>query len=179
MTDESATDGAVTPEDAVAIAQQALSKINELEGELANAQDRIDHLAGRVVELEVDRERREEEREYEDLSRDEKIGKVRRYGFREARENGGGINLEYNDIKRYVFDGQPSAMHCYDLMRWAANGQGTNSGADGFEYRESSSRTNHLHVDAAEARRWAAAYSKNKHTPDIYSENKAELEGDD
>ena len=137
----------ILPEDALQVAQRALAKANridDVEQELADLQDQVTALELRLSEF-------DDERDYRDLSRDEKIGMVREYAFERA-TSGRGRTFDVSDIREGLFDGKPSRDHCYDLMRWAGE-------ATGFEYREPSGRKYHLRVDpdrAREARLYSA-----------------------
>ena len=131
----------VRPEDALQVAQRALAKANrvdELDEEIAELTDRLTALELRVSEFDDDRP-------YQNLSRDDKIGMVREYAFERA-TSGRGRTFDVNDIREGLFDGKASRDHCYDLMRWSSE-------ARGFEYREPSGGNYHLRVDPDEARR--------------------------
>lgn len=131
----------VEPEEALHVAQRALVKANrvdDLEKRLAEAEDDLAQLSLRLSSF-------DEDRDYGALSRDDKIGRVREYGFERATDDRGRV-FDVNDIREGLFDGLASRDHCYDLMRWAAE-------ARGFEYKEPSGRNNCLVVDPAEARR--------------------------
>ncbi|MFA1612027.1 hypothetical protein [Halobellus rubicundus] len=163
------TDGAdVTAEDALQVAQRALAKVNDLEGELEEL--RAEH-EGTVEELTALRLRTSEystDRPYDQLTRDEKIGMVREHAFEKADDaTNGRARLVWDDIKWSVFDGEPSRGHCYDLLRLAA-GTDENSqrdihdGAVGFRYRDPDDGTIHLAVDADLAKRHRQSFAANK-----------------
>jgi len=144
---------AVSPEDALQVAQRALGKGNDLETELnelrSEYQDTADELAAVKMRLsEID-----DEREYASLTLDEKIGKVREHAYRRATDTNGKAALDYKDVMWSVFDGEPSAMHCYKLRRRAAD-------AKGFDVSEKDKKR--LTVDAKTAKRGVAFYSENK-----------------
>jgi hypothetical protein len=135
----------VTPEDAIQVAQRALVKSNETEELVASLEEELadvkEDLTGAMLRLsEID-----DERDYRDLTRNEKIGMVREYAFERA-SSGRGRTFDVTDIREGLFDGAPSRDHCYDLMEWAAE-------ARGFEYNTPASRNYHLTVDPDEAKR--------------------------
>lgn len=141
----------VTPRDALAIAQRALAKANDLEAD----RDRIDDLADRVAQLELRVSALDEDRAYESLTTDDRIGLVREHAFEKATETTGKAALDYNAIKWEVFDGEPSADYCYTLMERAAE-------TDGFNVETPPSGNRSLVVDAAAAKRGAVFSSANK-----------------
>jgi hypothetical protein len=65
-------------------------------------------------------------RDYARLTKQQKVHRVRRTLVEEAARSDGTARLRYKDVK-WLFDGQPSTGHCYDLMEVAAN-------LDGFVY---------------------------------------------
>lgn len=137
----------VTPEDALAVAQRALSKTNEL-GEL---ETQVEDLQERVVALELRLSEYSDERDYRDLTLDDKIGMVREHAFNKAAGSGGRTKLDYSDVMWEVFDGEPSADHCYKLMRLAAGGEDTDS-IPGFKMANPDTGNKHLRVDADRAK---------------------------
>lgn len=148
------SDPDVTPRDALAIAQRALAKANGIEDDLAE----IEALRDRVAKLELRLNERDADRAYESLSRAEKVGHVREHAFEKATSHAGKAALDYNAIKWEVFDGEPSADHCYTLMEMAAE-------IDGFAVRTPASGNRSLTVDATAAKRGAVFSSANKDAP--------------
>lgn len=63
---------------------------------------------------------------YEQLSKEQKVYRVRKALVEDAARSGGTAALHYDDVK-WLFDGHPSPGHCYDLMKRAAE-------LDGFAY---------------------------------------------
>lgn len=124
----------VRPEDALQVAQRALAKANALE-------DENEQLRERIVELEARQSRSED---YGALDRDEKVGMVREELVKRARAGHGKAAMDYDDVMWGVFDGDPSADHCYTLMQLAAN-------AEGYDLREpdGSNREATVDLDAA------------------------------
>lgn len=120
----------VRPEDALQVAQRALSKVNEQE-------QLIEELRERVVALEAAQPDRSE---YDDLDRQTKVGMVREHLVERARAQHGRAAIDYDDVMWEVFDGEPSADHCYTLMNLAAQ-------ADGFNIREPSGGNRELTVN--------------------------------
>ncbi|MEZ3163270.1 hypothetical protein ABNG03_00140 [Halorubrum sp. RMP-47] len=64
--------------------------------------------------------------DYQQLTKPQKVSRVRSALVEEAEKRGGRAALQYDDVK-WLFDGYPSAGHCYDLMERAAD-------LDGFAY---------------------------------------------
>lgn len=122
----------VRPEDALQVAQRALSKMNELEEE-------NEELRERVVALEAALPDRSE---YDDLDRQTKVGMVREHLVERARDQHGKATIDYDGVMWEVFDGEPSADHCYTLMELAAQ-------AEGFDIRDPSTGNRELTVNLA------------------------------
>jgi len=95
----------------------------------------------------------DEDRPYDALTLNDKIGMVREEAFTRATDaRNGHAKLYYKDVMYGVFDGHPGNNHTYKLMRLAGQ-------ADGFTYREDPPTDDrHLHVDASRAKR-SYAYS--------------------
>jgi hypothetical protein len=141
----------VSARDALAIAQRALAKANrvdELEGE-------IEQLREDVTSLELRLSEHDDDRDYAELTRDDKVGMVREHAFQKASRGSGVAALDYDDIMWEVFGGEPSADHCYTLMKLAAD-------VRGFEVKTPASGNRSLTVDAKEAKRGAVFSSANK-----------------
>lgn len=151
------SDPEVRPEDALQVAQRALSRCNEFEERLEAVESEKADLVDRLAALELKYQELDEGRPYDALTRDEKIGMVREKAFRMAIESTGFAKLDYNDIMWTVFDGEPGTKHCYQLMKWAAE-------ARGFEHKTPANGNEHLAVNAAEAKRGLAFCSENKAT---------------
>ena len=145
----------VRPEDALQVAQRALAKVNDQEDRIEQLEAELDDAVEDLTDAMLRLSALDEDREYDHFTRDDKIGKVREYGFDRATAGHGRTKLDYSDIQWGVFDGEPSPAHCYDLMKWAAS-------ARGFEHREPESGNEHLAVNAEEAKRGAAFYSAKK-----------------
>jgi len=155
----------VSARDALAIAQRALARVNEFE-------DRVDQLEAQRGELQEDLtgvklrlSEIDEERPYESLSIDEKVGMVREHAFRKATDRSGRAKLDYDDVMYEVFDGKPGSKHCYKLIRLAAGleaDEKTGSEIPGFTARNPSGGNYHLAVDAAEAKRGEVFFPRTK-----------------
>ena len=153
----------VTPQDALAVAQRALSKANDLE----QLEQDVEDLRDEVTELKLRLSEHDDNTDYRDLTLDDKIGMVREYAFRKAQSAGGLAKLDYDDIMWSVFDGEPGTKHCYKLMRRAAGTaedeqSDINDGAVGFVVRDPSDGNRHLAVDADRAKRSAAFSPRTK-----------------
>lgn len=144
----------IRPEDALQVAQRSLQKANELERLYHELEDDLEAIADDLAQVNLRLSAQDEDRAYDDLSRDAKVGMVREYLFDRATD-GRGRTLDYSDVQEKVFDGEPSPRHCYDLMQLAAQ-------ADGFEVRDPAGRNRHLRIDVQTARRSWAFCSGNK-----------------
>jgi len=107
----------ITAEDAVQVAQRALQKVNELETEVDKLQSENETLRSRVEELEASQP---DPDEYDQLDRPDKVGLLKRHLITKASDTNGKAAADYKEVKYGVFDGQPSADHCYTLMKQAA-----------------------------------------------------------
>lgn len=145
----------IQPEDAMQVAQRALSRVGELEERLDEAEAENAELQERVTQLELRYADFEDGRSYDDLDRDGRVGRVREHAFERATDGHGRATLDYNDIMWSVFDGEPSADYCYKLMRLAAD-------APGFTYKSPDGKGKQLHVNADAARRGASFSSAKK-----------------
>ena len=145
----------VSARDALAIAQRALGKANGLEADLDEATDEIERLREDVTSLELRLSEHDDDRDYAELTRDDKVGMVREHAFEKASRGSGVAALDYDDIMWEVFGGEPSADHCYTLMKLAAD-------VRGFEVKTPASGNRSLTVDATEAKRGAVFSSANK-----------------
>lgn len=158
------TDGAdLTAEDAVRVAQRALERVNELEA----LEDEVEELREELTAVQLRLSERDDDRPYEQLTLDEKIGMVREHAFERATDSNGLARLTYDDIMWEVFDGEPGAKHCYKLMRRAAGDtedeqEDMDAGVPGFCVRDPDGGTKHIAVNADRAKRGAAFFPENK-----------------
>jgi len=127
----------VRPEDALQVAQRALRKVNDLKGDLNDLRAENERLRDRIAELEATTEVSDD---YDQLDRDTKVGMVRGHLIERARQQHGKAAIDYDDVMWEVFDGEPSADHCYTLMQKAAT-------ADGFDVRDRQGENRQLVVD--------------------------------
>ncbi|MYL15688.1 hypothetical protein [Halorubrum distributum] len=141
----------VSARDALAIAQRALAKANRVD----ELEDEIEQLREDVTSLELRLSEHDDDRDYAELTRDDKVGMVREHAFQKASRSSGVAALDYDDIMWGVFDGEPSADHCYTLMKLAAD-------VRGFEVKTPASGNRSLTVDATEAKRGAVFSPANK-----------------
>jgi len=157
----------VRPEDALQVAQRALAKVNELEDDY---EQRVSKLEEDLMEVQLRLSEIDEDRPYESLSLDEKIGMVREYAYTKARDGHGKTTLDYDDIMWGVFDGEPGNNLCYKLIRLAAGLTDTDDQEDrptgtefpGFKARDPDGGNYQLAVNADEAKKSAAFSSRNK-----------------
>jgi hypothetical protein len=120
----------VRPEDALQVAQRALSKVQEQEQTIAELQERVAALEA----AQPDRSG------YDDLDRETKVGMVREHLVERAQNQHGRAAIDYDGVMWEVFEGDPSADHCYTLMELAAQ-------AEGFDLRDPSTGNRELVVD--------------------------------
>lgn len=155
----------VRPEDGLQVAQRALSKASDLEREFNDLLKDYDDLVEDLTAIKLRLSEIDEERPYESLSLNEKIGKVREHAFQRAANGHGKATLDYNDVMWSVFDGEPGADHCYKLMRLATGVDDGNEVQDvpRFKFLESE-RLVKLAVDADRAKQGVAFSPENKTT---------------
>jgi hypothetical protein len=157
----------VSARDALAIAQRALARQQELEeslrSDLEETADIVDQLQEDVTALELRVSELDDDRDPSQLSADEKVGMVREHGFRKAAEGHGRAKLDYDDIKWEIFDGDIGDSTCYRLIRKAAglSDAKTGSSIDGFVARDPAGDNYHLAINAQEAKR-SRAFSGGK-----------------
>jgi len=154
------TDPDVTAEDALRIAQQALQKANDVD----DLEERVDELEERVIQLEVKVTETFENKAYENLTTEEKVGMVREHAIKKAHDGHGKTQLDYSDVKWSVFGGEPGSNHCYRLLRLAAGLESDRTGSNvpGFKVRDPENGNYHLAVNADRVKSNAEFYSRNK-----------------
>jgi len=119
-----------TPRDALNIAQQAMRRLNELEETVETQQERIEALEA----AQPDRS------DYQQLDRETKVGMVKEHLIKKAKDQHGKAAIDYDAVMWEVFDGEPSADHCYTLMQKAAS-------EDGFNLRDPAKGNRQITVD--------------------------------
>lgn len=149
----------VSARDALQVAQRALAKANDLERHAEDMEVRLEEAEDELAQMAIRLSEQDDERDYRDLTRDDKVGMVREHAFEKALEGTGTASLDYDDIMWGPFDGEPSADHCYKLMELAAD-------LRGFDVRNPPNRNRVLFVDAAEAKRGVAFSSANNRSPE-------------
>jgi len=128
----------------VTILEQRLDSLYDYIEEVEAEKDELKHenaeLRRQVSELKSQQNPDPESKSYDELSKPEKVRKVREQLVSVAETNHNGCStLKYKEVKM-LFDGYPSAGHCYDLMELAG-------GADGFGYDENGEGTKRVRVD--------------------------------
>lgn len=95
-------------------------------GELQELRDENEALRERIEELEKVVDPNPSRLQWEQMSKSQKVQKIRRNLLQYAKEDGGVAKMNYKEVKA-LFDGQPSDGHTYNLMEAAAD-------AEGFKY---------------------------------------------
>lgn len=147
---------AVTPEDAVQVAQRALERANDADAQVQALEQRVTELEDDLLELQL-RVEEFDDRAYEQLTLEDKVGRVREHAFSKAVDRGRPTVIKYDDVQWEVFDGEPSADHCYKLLRLAGD-------RPGFEYIDeprSSEKAKRLQCDPSRAKDAASLLSAN------------------
>lgn len=118
--------------------QQTRQENQQLRDRVAELEDTVERLAFRVGSLE---ELLPDETDaYGELTREQKVQRVQRYLLERAQATNGRAAVDYDAVQWSVFDGEPSADHCYTLMQLAA------ADTPGFTYRDAE-RPKRLTVD--------------------------------
>jgi len=138
------------------IAQTALqekaaleSKVDELVDDLTEEVERLkaknDRLEYRIAELEA--EKPDRSTEYESLTLEDKVARVREELMIHANASMSGVaSLDYRDVMVSLFEDKPSADHAYKLMRLAGE-------KDGFAYENPPNGNRRVTVDLEVAKR--------------------------
>lgn len=121
------------------IAQNALDfatekddRIDELEAENEELRERIATLEGRVTPDPTTKD-------YDEMSRDERVRQIRVSCARKAVNNGGKAAIDYNNVMT-LFDYHPSVGYAYKLLKLAG-------GLEGFTHETREAANNRLRVD--------------------------------
>lgn len=101
-------------------------KLNSKSETIEEHEREIGALRNRVAELENLVEPDPGKGEYDQLSKDRKVWRIRKKLAETAAEGRGAASMDYKDIM-WLFDGHPSSGHCYNLMERAGE-------VDGYEY---------------------------------------------
>lgn len=112
-------------------------------------QDRLAELEA-VVDTDLDA------LDYEQMTKKDKVRLIQQHLVEEADGTANGkAAMKYNDVK-WLFNGQPSPGHCYDLMALAGD-------ESGFDYEEfGGDRTNRITVNLGRVNNVAAFHAANK-----------------
>jgi len=113
-------------------------KINAQARQIEDLEDTLEATRGRVAHLEEIINPDPNTTTYEELTKSQKVYQVRENLVEEAAEGRGVATLEYKEVK-WLFDGQPSVGHCYELMELAGE-------LDGFNYEERDEADNRVTV---------------------------------
>lgn len=130
-----------------------VEKVNAALERIDALQSENEELRKRVIELESQVDPDPTGKPYDELSRAEKVRKVRETIFKEAESrNTGKAKMDYRDVMM-LFDNRPSPGHAYDLMKIAGE-------EDGFRYDDSDNKA--LLVDSDAVKDEAYFHAANK-----------------
>lgn len=111
-----------------------IERIDEVEQELESLHETVAELS-EVVNPDPGK------KTYEELTKEQKVHKVRKKLLSLAINSNGRAAMKYRDVKR-LFDGHPSNGHCYDLMERAGE-------MEGFEYDTNADDERRIRVESA------------------------------
>lgn len=102
------------------------TRIDALTDAIERLEETVEEQQDRIAELEELVNPDPADVEYAQLTKDQKVFKIRKHLIEDAAKTNGVSRMVYREIKA-LFDGHPSPGHCYDLMKQAAQ-------VDGYEY---------------------------------------------
>lgn len=120
---------------------------DELKAENQQLRERVASLEGRVTPDPT-------AKEYDEMSRDERVRAVRLSCARKAANNKGKASYDYNDVDT-LLDHHPSTGYCFKLLKLAA-------GLDGFEYEKRSDGNDRLIVTLDDVKDESILHTVNK-----------------
>lgn len=124
----------------LSVAQSALQRVNELEAENNELREQLERQEYRIGELDLCLPRATDD--YKSLSTDEKVSRVRKELMdRAAASFNDRAKMDYSAVMWSVFDGKPSADHCYKLMKLAAED------TPGIEFVDPADGNKHVRID--------------------------------
>lgn len=144
---------------ALQMAQEAVAGQSELETRLDELEAKNEQLEFRITELELKADAGRDQ-EYELLTRRQKHQLIIEDLFRRAESSTTGrAKVDYKNVRHGVFDSNPSADHCYDLMEEVGE-------QPGFDYIDNPENGNiHLRVDLEDARELQSTNADSKFSP--------------
>lgn len=114
-----------------------------------------DDLRDRLTDLEEIIDPNPASRDYQELTREQKVHRIRRALIEQAASSQNGkAAMEYDDVV-WLFDGNPSPGHAYDLMGLAGE-------LDGFEFVDPEGRNKQVRADLAAVNDEALIHAANK-----------------
>jgi len=123
-----------------------VERIDELE-------ETVENVGARVGEMQEVVNPDPGSRTYEELTKDQKVHKVRKKLLSLAMNSNGVASMKYRDVKT-MFDGYPSDGHCYDLMELAGQ-------KEGFSYTKNKGGEKVLRVKAPDVNDEALIHAVN------------------
>jgi len=97
--------------------------VKALQRKLNTQVDRIDELEDRVAELEELVDPDPGNADYEQLTKEQKVFRVRKHLLKLAHNTNGRASMKYKEVMA-LFNGHPSPGHCYNLMERAGERDG-------------------------------------------------------
>jgi len=134
----------------------ANDQIDILKEENEKLREENEQLRRRIADIEAIIEPNPGSKEYRQMSKDERVLKVRRTLARRAKKNGGKASMDYNDISA-VFDEEPSNGYCFKLMKAAKKAQG-------YEYEKRTDGNDRVKVELAAVNDERVLHAVNKPT---------------
>lgn len=98
----------LTVRDVLQVAQRALMKGTENQEQIDELREKQEELVEDVTAIKLRQSEMDEERPYQALSTDEKVGMVREHAFQRAVSGHGKATLDYNDVMWSVSMGSPA-----------------------------------------------------------------------
>lgn len=135
------------------VAKTALEVANEKDEEIEALQAENEELRERIAELEGRVTPDPSTKDYDEMSRDERVRQIRVSCAQKTVNNGGKAAIDYNDIMT-LFDYHPSVGYAYKLLKLAGE-------LEGFTHETREDANNRLRVDMAAVNDEAVVHAVN------------------
>lgn len=136
------------------VAKTALELVNEKDEEIATLQAENEELRERVATLEGRVTPDPSTKDYDEMSRDERVRQIRLSCARKAENNGGKAAIDYNNVMT-LFDYHPSVGYAYKLLKLAGE-------LDGFTHEKRTNGNDRLCVNLDEVNDESVFHAVNK-----------------